>query len=206
MKKQIKALLVAAAFAGGVGGVGSSSASDLASMTIQDRASVVANESMKCMTIYGMLGEAAVGDEFSTHILNSQATFMATVHIMSSPEKTKEEIVERYLMGYQFTRGAFKNQYDIEPGLLVDILYKCEGWREDLVKHIAANMDLLEGYKTDYDMRSFYQRMPHPKKEYSLEGATRGELLSFVIKGMDELERRGAFDEDGIDAIPNPFN
>jgi hypothetical protein len=204
MNKQMKAFLVAAALTGGISGT--SNASDLSSMTIKDRASVVANESMKCMTIYGMLGEAAVGDDFSTHILNSQATFMSTVHIMSSPEETKEEIVERYLMGYEFTRGAMKNQYDINPGLLVDTLYQCEGWREDLVKHIAANKDLLEGYKTDFDMRSFYQRMPHPKKEYSLEGATKGELLSFVMKGMSELERRGVFKQDGIDSIPNPFN
>ncbi len=56
-------------------------------------------------------------------------------------------------------------------------------------------------------MRSFYQRLPHPKETYSLQGASRGELLGFVVKAMDALKAEAEVDkETGMPETKDPFN
>ena len=152
----------------------------------EEQARAISNQAMKCMTVYELLGANEDSDEFAQHILQSQSIFMSTVYLFTAPGETDEEVTERFLMSFDFTRRALIQQHPESPDFIPALLYQCEGWREDMVRRMAERKDVLEDLVTFHDHRYFYSRMPLPRDDYQLEGATLNEIRNFVNNAMKQ--------------------
>lgn len=139
--------------------------------------SKVASRSMQCFAIYQLMVDETLQDEFQNKVLRDQSVFMATINIVHSHAKNPDYDEAEFNRIWEFVSKAHIKMGQADPELFADRLIQCEGWREDLVRHYAVEIEKPGSESRETEV---LLGVPEPQENYPLTGASRDQVISAV--------------------------
>lgn len=194
MKNKLKGIVAALAL--------TCSAASFASVTATIHNEEVAVAAVKCMSVYDMLGSVDMGDDFGKNVLNSQAFFMSSLYLFTVPAEDDVAMMEGFIIDTAVMTEKLVRDYKASGKMVHDLLYQCEGWREDVIKYMADNEKFLDNATEAEEFRLIFTKSPTPKpnSEYNIEAVTQSQINAFVNTAMSKYietyEHIPDFDEE----------
>lgn len=145
----------------------------------------VASRAMQCFTIYRLMLDAELQDEFQGKVLHDQAIFMATINVVHTHSKNPSYDEAEFNRIWDFVSKAHVKMGQADPELFADRLIQCEGWREDIVRYYASEIDKPENEGKETEV---LLGVPEPQQHYPLTGASRDQVLAAVVSALRSKE------------------
>lgn len=145
--------------------------------------SSIKSAAMQCYSIYSIMLEGVVGDEYATNILGSQAMLMGTVYVINSTKNRASMTQDEFFLANDISTTAILTAAETSRQSFIDKLINCEGWREQVVTSMSIQGE-AKGMSTPSEIREVMENLPTPNVKYPLVGTTIMELSLLVDKSL----------------------
>lgn len=149
---------------------------------------------LECSVLYEVLARYGNVDEEGQHRLESQASLMNSMYLLSLPGVQSQRVsMEQINMLRREIVYNLLVMSEAEPDVLIDRAIDCEGWREEIVVHLYRQTEARQG-----NQQEILRRAPDPGFQYQLpDNVTRldvglevesafGFLRNLVLDGIDQ--------------------
>ena len=156
----------------------------LAASAAQAQETSVASQAMQCYTMYNLMMEKNPSDPYRNDVLGSQVVFMGTLYVMNAGSEFKPVSKEQFDQANAMAEKALLTIAATDRIAFVDKLIHCEGWREEVLIHLALATDGIPADASEEVARSVLSNVPAPRKNYPLKGVSLLELNRVVDQAL----------------------
>lgn len=144
----------------------------------------VASQAMQCYTMYTLMLEDNPADDFRNRVLGSQAMLMGTIYVMNAGTELKPVSNDQFQQATSIAESALLTTAQTDRQAFVDKLINCEGWREELLTHMALGLEEVPKDMNSQVVQEVMRSIPKPKSSYPLKGATLQEIEMVVNEAL----------------------